>query len=356
MGMAAALAIKNNWVQNDLLKKENIELLQQQLLQTGHHIPGLKFNNHSNLAASAKVSASSELILNELPSDGPWITLVFSSAQMLPVSPGKLSELSFFVKAEVATSLDIELRISNKPLNYTPDVIIEKRSIDLLAGEQDITLQFDYHADQHRYVFVCFMKNTQVAVKSSNDLVSGLLTVYNKVNESVSNYGKQVPLQDIGVEEFEFWCPNRRPESKNFGIKIKPGIHLFGPQNINNGIFRPTTGPNSWIAAKKDTTPELKFEWNSIQSINEILIAFDTDYDHPMESSLMGHPESLMPYCVTHYRICNDRGEMVYEMNNNHQTINKIKFKEPLLTKKLVIEAFHPSANVQATIFEVVIS
>lgn len=356
VGMAAALAVQNNWSQNDLAKKENIKLLQQELLQTGHHIPGVKFNSYKNLVNTAKVSASSEFILKELPFDGPWMNLNFSSAQMLPVAPGNLPQIQLMVQAAVPTVLGIELRISSKSFNHTPDVLLEKQTIELVKGEQLLTLDFNYQADKHRYVFICLIKHNQVAVKGSNQLVCGVLSVFNKINKAVSNYGKQTPPEDIGVEEFEFWCPHRRPKGKNFGLRLEPGIPLFSPHNINNGVFRPTTSPNAWVAAKEDSTPKLSFEWNTPQTINEISIAFDTDYDHPMESSLMGHPETLMPYCVNHYRICNDQGEVVYEVKDNHQTINKIKLNQPIVTGKLEIEMFHPSQNVQASVFEVLIN
>ncbi|RPD43000.1 FAD-dependent oxidoreductase [Chitinophaga barathri] len=356
VGMAAALAVKHNWSQSDLTSTQNIRLLQQTLLKTGHHIPGLRFSDSDNLVNHAKISASSELILRELPFDGPWIDLVFSSGQMLPAAPGKLPSVTFMVNAKEATTLDVELRVSSNPGNHTPDTLIEKRTINLLEGEQPLLLDFSYEVDQHRCVFLCLMKNANVSVKSSSQLVPGILTVFNKVNRAVSNYGKQSPPEDIGVEEFEFWCPNRRPQGQNFGLTMERALELFSANNVNNGIFRPTISPNAWVAAKHDQHPKLTIEWSSIQTISEIIIAFDTDYDHPMESSLMGHPEAVMPYCVNHYNICDDQGRVVHEVKDNHQTINKISFKTPLSTAKLVIRAYHPSENVQASIFEVVIS
>jgi len=32
--------------------------------------------------------------------------------------------------------------------------------------------------------------------------------------------------------------------------------------------------------------------------INRIILNFDTDFDHPMESVQMGHPENRVPFCV----------------------------------------------------------
>ena len=353
VGMAAALAVRHHWSQDDLQAPENIRLLQQELLRTGHHIPGLALQQADNLVNQARLRASTELVLNQIPFDGPWLNLDYSAAQLLPLVPGPLPAITLQVKAAVATTLQVELRISSKPGNYTPDITLATRDIALEAGEQAISLDFDYVADQPRYVFVCLMKHPDVAVKGSNQRVSGVLTVFNKVNKAVSNYGRQTPPEDLGVEAFEFWCPHRRPEGHNFGMTLTPGIALFQAANVNNGLFRPTTSPNAWVAAADDKNAKLWLEWDQAQTIREVIIAFDTDYDHPMESSLMGHPESVMPFCVQHYQLCNDQGQKVYEVLDNHQTINKIVFDEPLVTSKLVIEPRRPSPDVPAAIFEV---
>jgi len=355
VGMAIALAVKNHWSLSDFKNPKNVQLLQQKLLQTGHHLPGIKLDIPENLVNSCTISASTELSLKEIPFDGPWINLSFSSAQMLPVPKGKLSEVKLLLKAGKNTMLNVELRTSSKLINYSPDVTLQKISLHLQPGEQYINLDFEYFADQSRYIFICLMKNENVSVKSSNLLVTGLLSVYNKINKEVSNYGKQSPPEDIGVEEFEFWCPNRRPDGQNFAMQIKPAINLFEASNINNGVFRPGMSPNAWVAELHDKSPALTLKWENVQIINEISIAFDTDYDHPMESSLMGHPETAMPFCVQDYKICDDKGELVYEMKGNYQTINKVRFEKPLHTKKITIEPKHPSKNVPATIMEVVV-
>ena len=36
----------------------------------------------------------------------------------------------------------------------------------------------------------------------------------------------------------------------------------------------------------------------NLRQLTRIELVFDTDYDHPMESVLLGHPERVMPFCV----------------------------------------------------------
>lgn len=78
---------------------------------------------------------------------------------------------------------------------------------------------------------------------------------------------------------------------------------------------------------------------------------FDTDFDHPMETVLMTHPERDIPYCVKNYKILNDKGDLIYTQTGNHQTMNKIVFDEPVVTSKLAFLFDHPSAQVPAAVF-----
>lgn len=353
VGMAAALAVRNDWSLAQLTTHESISILQQELLKVGHHIPGFRHHDHSNKVNIARISASSEYMLEELSADGPWLKLEFSSAQMIPVSSGRMPQVTLQLKATEDTLLSTELRISSKPDNYTPDIILDKKDVSLIAGENTITIDFNYQIDQPRYVFVCLMKHNQVEVRTSKQRVTGIMTVFNKMNNAVSNYGKQEPTGDIGVETFEFWCPHRRPGGHNFALKLSKPIPLFSSQNINNGIFRPTKGSNAWLAALNDMNASLFLCWEKPQNIKEIIIAFDTDYDHPMESSQLGHPETIMPFCVQNYHVYDEQGKLIFEMRNNHQTINKVQFKEPVVTKELVIKTQHPGNHVPAAIFEV---
>lgn len=353
VGMAVALAVRKKWNLAQLTTQESIKTLQQELLRVGHYIPALKHYDDSNKVNRARILASSEYKLEKMTDDGPWMKLEFSSAQMMPVTVGKMPTVTLQLKAVEDTLITIELRISSKADNYTPDITIYKKNFSLIAGENTVTIDFNYQVDQPRYVFICLMKHDHVEVRLSNQRITGVITVFNKQNKAVSNHGKQMPTDDIGIETFEFWCPHRRPDGQNFAMKLGEPISLFNSQNINNGIFRPTKSPNAWLAALDDKNPTLILDWETPQNIKEIILAFDTDYDHPMESAQLGHPEAIMPFCVQHYRLYDENRNIIFEKSDNHQTINQIQLNEPIVTKQLIIELEHPSIYVPAAIFEV---
>jgi hypothetical protein len=187
----------------------------------------------------------------------------------------------------------------------------------------------------------------------SNERYSGIVSVFNKFNYAVNNHGKQIPPQDSGIDTFEFWCPERRPAGQNLAMNIQPAIEAFEPDNSINGFTRPTATANAWVAAKEDTRPELTLTWEKPQLIRCIHLYFDTDFDHALESVQMGHPENRIPFCIASYCIMNDKGDILYENRDNHQTINRIEFKSPVYTTALHIRTEHPSPDIPATIFQV---
>ena len=200
------------------------------------------------------------------------------------------------VKADNATRLVMELRSSSKSENYTPDTIDAVLEFDLKKDENEIVADFSYSYATPRYAFICLMKNPEISVPMSGRLVTGLTAVYNYINPAVSNFGKQVPPEGIGVEEFEFWCPKRRPESKNIAMSFAPPLASFNSENLRNSYYRPYIGTNAWVAAFDDARPEVCFKWNGRKQIKTIILYFDTDTDQAMETVQMGMGEPLFNY------------------------------------------------------------
>ncbi|MBO9152149.1 FAD-dependent oxidoreductase [Chitinophaga sp. GCM10012297] len=324
--------------------------LQQRLLQTGQYIPGKRFVSPQDHAASANISASSELVLKEFPGKPLLKPLDVSTAQMVPLQKGKVPAFIFHAESNGATTLEAELRISSRNGNHTPDETLARQSIAVQPGRNCMKLEFDAEMKDNTYAFIIFHKNPAVTMHFTEKRVTGILSVFNTVNKAVSNFGKQTPPEDIGMEAFEFWCPQRRPEGHNLDFKTAEGLNVFKAENVRNGLERPTTEPNAWVADWQDVQPALTLEWNEPKNISSIELFFDTDYDHPMESVLMSHPESVMPFCVRSYRVKDETGRVLAEKKDNYQSFNRIQLQEPATTRKLVIEVEHPSPDVPAAI------
>jgi hypothetical protein len=326
--------------------------LQDELLNSGQHIPEFVLKEASDLVQTAKITVSSEYELSELSSDFSK-SLDLSVAQLLPLIKGKVPKIIFHAESETDTELEVELRISSKTGNYTPDVSLDKQTLAVKSGKNCLNISFEAEIKDVAYAFVIFQKNPKLKLKVSNQRITGVLSVFNLVNKAVSNYGKQTPPKDIGMEEFEFWCPQRRPEGHNVAMRLEPAIKKFGKENLKTGVYRPTTAPNAWVATFEDENPQLKISWDKPEKISKVDLLFDTDFDHPMESVLMGHPEDVMPFCVRNYEIKDDKGKIIYAKKGNYQTKNTINFKEPIITNELTVVLEHPSENVPAALFSI---
>jgi len=353
VGMAAALCRQRNIYPRDLLQEERLKELQTALIRTGQYIPQLNLHDEADLVKDAVITASSEYVLRSLKADGDYISLDASMAQLLPLKAGHIPPMTVYADVKEATVLEVSLRTSSRQSHHTPDVTLQELSLPLKPGQQAVFVSLDTFLPEDHYVFVCFMQNENIRLRSSSDRVSGILTVFNKTNPAVSNYGAQTPPEDIGVEAFEFWCPERRPAGKNLAIDIPEGIALFSAANVRNGINRPTFQPNIWLADSADSDPRLTLHWPEKKTIREIELVFDTDFDHPMENVIYHHPERAMPFCVSAFVICNDRNEAIMRVDDNHHSLQRIVLPEPVITSKLTIHLKGTHGHTPAGLFAV---
>ena len=352
VGMAAVLCKEHGMLPAELYTNGLVSVLQQRLMVRGQHLPQLRLYDANNLVNDATITASSTLAFEQFP-EGELRALDPAVAQMLPLPAGDVPIISLHAYTEQPATLEVELRISSKAGNYTPDVTLATVKKDLAAGKNCVELVFDAKLEAAAYAFIVFKKNPSVKVPFSGLRITGILSVFNHVNEAVSNYGKQTPPDDIGIDTFEFWCPKRRPTGQNIALRLDKALTCFGADNINNGLARPVDQPNAWVADAGDEQPMLTFAWDRPRTIRTVVLKFDTDFDHPMESVLMGHPENIMPFCIRDYTLRDERGTVLYRRTGNYQTQDVVRFTEAVTTSRLTLEVAHPSADVPAAVFDV---
>ncbi len=344
IGMAAAHCLEADLLPRDLCEPQRMARLQRDLMRAGQHIPGLCLRDDADLVQRARVGASSKYCLEGLADDGPLWQLERSVAQMLPVRAGEAPAVDFIVDVDEPTTLRLELRGSERLGNFTPDVTLGALEVELAAGpNQVVTADFGVSVDADQYLFYCLMANAEVHAHLSEQRLSGVLALQHRRT--------QTPPDDIGVDRFEFWTPPRRPAGQNLAMAIRPVIDAFDPANVSNGLGRPTTTVNAWVADPGDPCPTLRLAWDAPRSIREIVLVFDSDMDHAMETTLMGHPEHVVPFTVTRWRILDGAGNLVAACDDNHQTINRVQLAEPLVTERLQLELPATAGAAPAALF-----
>lgn len=352
VGMAAAHCLRGGGLQpRDLTEPARMTALQSALNREGQGIPGVPLTGDGDLAESATVGASSTFALSALSADGPWLDLASPVAQMLPLTPGDCPTVSLQVRAKEPCELRIALRVSDKAMNFTPEHALCEQTVALTKGEQTVEFPITNGVDQPRYGFLCLYGDERIEVACSEQRLTGLMTVRQKSHKAVSNAGEQIPPEGIGIERFEFWTPARRPDGHNLALTLSEPLTPFGVSGLRNGFLRPTTATNAWAASPDDPTPRLDITWAAEQTVREIVLHFDPDWDHAMESAQWGHPERVMPFCVRDYVIRDADGVELHRCGNNYQTINRIRFDASVCTRGIHIELAHPSAHVPAALF-----
>ncbi|MCF2518102.1 FAD-dependent oxidoreductase [Dyadobacter sp. CY351] len=352
VAVAAALAKKYNCPPREVGER-HLKELQLELWRAGQYLPQTDIADSENLVEKAiEISASSSLKLKDLPGSDHWAFIEHSVAQMLPVQ-GKMPSVTVWVETLADTELVVELRKSSKAFNHTPDVTLETKSFELNVGKHEIQLDWSAVFEDAGYAFVSFIKNPNIKIQHSEKRLTGLLTVFNATNPAVSNYGKQEPMQDIGVDTFEFWCPQRRPEGRNLAFSLSEPIALFEPENLRIIHNRPIASPNAWVANFNDAEPVVTIRWEAPVNIQKIDICFDTDFDHPMENVIYVHPETVMPFCATDIEICNDQDEIVGEIHDNHLSRRTISFNQPIQTQFLKIKVTNRNPQTPAALFQI---
>ena len=343
-GVAAAMCIKNGLKPADYIDKNRIKELQKQIIYQGQFLANLNLEDSRNLLNEAKLTASSSLSLSSILEGEKTFRLDFPAAQLVPVQ-GKVPTVSIQVKADRATVLHVELRSSTKIGNYTPDVVEKQLTFELKEGDNKVCINFEKSFEEAQYVFICFMKNPELVLNVSDEVISGMATIYNYINIPVSNYGKQTPPPGIGVEEFEFWIPFRDPERQILAMEFSPALEMFDVENLKSAYIRPFRGVNGWIPENIGESSYVDLEWDETKEISSIRLYFDTDAEHAMESVQMGHFYPVMPQCIRNYKIYADGGNEIVAVENNYQTINTIELERSIRTKSLriVVDSTEPN-------------
>ncbi|MFI3248876.1 MAG: FAD-dependent oxidoreductase [Rikenellaceae bacterium] len=353
VGVAAALCAKSGAMPKDYISESRVVEIQKRLIKNGQFIPDLTTAPIDNKLFDADIITSSTFEWSRLPISG-FKPLSDSVAQLIP-SLGKLPTIEFNAIADECTTLELTLRKSLKRGNFTPDVIIETKVVSLNNGENKYTVDFNYSNDESEYLFITFSKNEHVKLAYSDVTISGSVAVYNTVNPAVSNYGKQTPPDNIGVEEFEFWCPKRWPEHQNLALGFTPALKGFDGSNLYNSAYRPVDSSNCWMAALDNAAPCVELNWDSEQEISSVTLFFDGDSNQALENNQMGHFYNVIPQCVREYAIYDVKSNLISSVCDNHQAQSRVVLPHSISTSQLIIRFKQNSPLIPVSLHGIII-
>ena len=352
VGTAAALCRESGLLPRDLGQGEALRELQVRLDRAGQFLPGIKIADSRDLASSAKVTASSQLKLGTIAAIGEWLKLDSGWGMWLPLAEGACPEFGFDISSDQSGVLSAELLRASKPGNFTPDDRIETVELPYGAGESRIVLPFSKVIDRAGYHLIKLCENPGVRVKVSDQRMTGVLSASNAFNRAVATSSVQSPPTDIGIDSFEFWLPQRRPGGRNMAMTIEPPLQGFGPGNVLEGPSRPVNAANAWVAAPEDPMPEITLTWPEPVRFRRIMIEFDPDWDHPMESVLMTHAEEVVPFMVRDFDLLDADGQTLAEVREHHSAHFDCRLPAPVESSRLTLR-IHATHGAPASVFRI---
>ena len=139
VGMAAAICARDELRPRDLAVPKLIHRLQQDLLNAGQYIPGLRLDSGLELVRKAKITASSSLQLEELRPSDHTMVLNEPRAMLVPLGAGAIPEFEFYCQADKDTTVEVQLRTSGRTGSFTPDTILETVCLPIYAQGSSMT-------------------------------------------------------------------------------------------------------------------------------------------------------------------------------------------------------------------------
>lgn len=284
VGTAAALCLQNGWAPRTLGSK-HIGMLQRQLLKQDAPLVGLRNDDPSDLARSARVSASSwrrHMKVEEAERSEP---LVRDLAFMLPVNP-LLDGVELLISADKPAVLQVELWSVEREENYVPHQKVTQAIIDVGPGKQQwvhASLPWQPAAPGNACVIVRAVPGVSLHTAAHGE--TGTLAYMHRPERRPNQFhtdgtDEYPPL----VLEWDMKDLLRRP----LCFRALPETKAFVPENVVDGLARPFGGPNLWASAPLAAEPQgeawLELTWERPQEVQELLLTFNDDLNEHLNN------------------------------------------------------------------------
>lgn len=329
-GTLAAFCIGAGRVPDDLTPGQ-VREIQECMMREDMLIPGMALKAEDNLAAGARIVASST---EEAGTGKPCGTFSLAEGGML-VLPASGAHTEFLLKACQDTVLSCRYYGSKLPSRLAAGKGMGTGTIRLAAGEQWISFDMEGLED-HVFLTVEFEPNEKVSFATCGEQLTGFL---------------------LGMKSrpwYEYPC-----------LRLSPKDGLYRPEYVINGLHRPWRDANSWISGKEER-PYLKLCWEEPVQIREIFLFLNPDLsrelnssraaswdDHHMFAARTGMPPELIKDAVLYGTVPGGGQQVLAKLEDNWRRRIHIRLEKPSTVSELKLEIISTYGAERAEVFEI---
>lgn len=328
VGAAASICRRDGCMPKQLLPSGRLPELQRMLQRWDHTIAGLPYSDTDNVARSARVTASSELVLAEWGKSAGSLPLSVDRLQMFPVVSDRIEHVS--VLLDVQEPAELAYSIYSGPDNGSnyPERQLASGNVRLNAGERQwVQLPVQQPVARSGWHFVVLKKHPHIAVHYAYGAPVGMKTM------------ERLPEHEI--HRNRDWNFNRSlgQAYRSLLFCIAPEQPAYRAANAIGEWERPNRLPELWISQPTSfVQPEwLELQWEEPQPVNEVHLLFDSSLDislYPIAYAGTGveaDARNTVPSIVKDYRLLArmsdaDRWEVIREVSGNYLRHNVHRF------------------------------
>lgn len=321
VGTASYLCKKYGIIPRDVYNN-HIKELQQLLLREDCYIIGVRNEDENDIAKNGQITASSSksLGIDEFRS----LSLVSSPiGQSFVLTSSKIDSISLYLSLEEETEFTFSIYKVDSLRDTRLDKPIASSTVSIKTVEGWIDFHIGKEIEPGFYLF----------------RLEGNKNFYIGFN----------PRSFPGIQRIDFSSEFKIAHGV-YAFKITPPSYPYSPENIINGISRPTYyGPNLWIS-DKGFPQEIDITFPRRTIINTIYLTFDTYLDSPEYLREVPEPECIRDY-VVYYKI-NEEKKKLLEVSGNYYRRRRHSF-EDIECDGISIEVLATNGDPYARIFEV---
>jgi hypothetical protein len=302
--------------------KNHIGELQQLLLREDCYIIGIKNEDPYDIARDGKVSASSCKPLGV--EEFTFLSPVNSSiGQSFIVTSSRLDTISLYLSLKDELTVTLSTYKVDSLRDTRLDRLIARTSLPL----KDVNGWVDFHIQK--------------------DIEPGYYLF--KLESDKSFYIGFNSRSFPGIQRIDFSSEFKIAHGV-YAFRVNPPSYPYVPENIINGISRPTYyGPNLWIS-DKGLPQRIDIDLPQRTAINTIYLTFDTYLDSPEHSRDVPEPECVRDYVI--YCKIDGENKKLLEVRDNYYRRRVHRFEE-IESDGISIEILGTNGDLHARIFEV---